>query len=627
MIWYRPPYDAARSTAKSGQRKTTMAKRYRADVFSVSEAFGKVNLETLRPLAKLVSPDAPTRKQDIVPYLTQEMAREDRVHRLYEAFGDLHKAAIREAVAHPEGRLDVEQFKAKYRASPDAGTSKAPTRLSLFFPLGWTLPEDLRTTLQKFVPEPTAALIESDEEIPATVPEQVSAWRIRAGEQPEHIPLRQRSTAPDALREFTTMLRLVESGKIRVSDKTRKPALATVEAIVPFMVGGDFFQPEDRSQYEEDPGWDLAIRAFAWPCILQAAGLVSKAGGKLGLSPAGRKALAQPAQDGIRAAWNKWISTSLFDEFERVEAIRGKQTARPTAVADRRREVSRVLAGCTSGRWTAIDEFFRFVRAQGARFTLARDAWKLYITELQYGSFGYHGDYTWELLQGRFIMAMLFEYAGTLGLIDVAYIAPQLARNDYHDHWGTDDYECLSRYDGLKYFRLNALGAWCLGLTQHYQPEELITKRTWRVLPNHDVASPELSPDPAEALFLDKIADRTSDRIWRLDREKIMTAVEDGLTIGAISEFLENHSSEPIPRTVHTLLADLRDQAERLRDKGTVRMIECADAETARMLILDAKLKTLCMPAGERNLVFRATDQSAVRARLRKLGYVVPSKR
>lgn len=55
-------------------------------------------------------------------------------------------------------------------------------------------------------------------------------------------------------------------------------------------------------------------------------------------------------------------------------------------------------------------------------------------------------------------------------------------------------------------------------------------------------------------------------------------------------------------------------------------MIECADAETARMLILDSKLKALCLLAGDRGLVFRESDQAAVRTQLRKLGYVVPSK-
>jgi hypothetical protein len=221
-------------------------------------------------------------------------------------------------------------------------------------------------------------------------------------------------------------------------------------------------------------------------------------------------------------------------------------------------------------------------------------------------------------------MAMLFEYAATLGLIDVAYVAPQGARRDYHNHWGTDDYECLSRYDGLKFLRVNRLGAWCLGLTEDYQPEQIVAKKTWKVLANHDVVSSEQNPDPADTLFLDRVADRTSDRVWRLDRDKIVVAVEDGLGIDALREFLEERSSEPLPANVRTFLADLLDRAGRLRDRGVARMIECADAETASMLLADTKLKTICLLAGERNLVFPVTQESTVRTRLRKLGYVMP---
>ena len=62
----------------------------------------------------------------------------------------------------------------------------------------------------------------------------------------------------------------------------------------------------------------------------------------------------------------------------------------------------------------------------------------------------------------------------------------------------------------------------------------------------------------------------------------------------------------------------------RLRDLGTARLIECADAETARLLVGDRQLGRVCDLAGERRLVFRGEDEAAVRARLRKLGYVVP---
>jgi hypothetical protein len=600
--------------------------RYSApEIYNVAEVYEKVNLDTLRPMAKFISPDAPTRKMDIVPFLVRAMTNEDVVRRLYDKFGELPKAAIQEAVADPLGAINIDRFKAKYGQLPDHGTRDASTRLSLFFPLGWSIPRDLRDVLQKFVPEPRAVSIESTEELPARVLEQIAPWRVRHGEKQESIPLRQRLTAPVALREFAIVLRLLESGKVKVSDKTRRPSQATVDAIGPFLVDGDFYQREDCSKDSYDPGSDLTIRAYAWPCIIQAAGLATLSGGKLGLSPAGRKALDKPAQEGIRAAWNKWIGTKLFDEFERIEVIKGKQGARLSAVADRRSTINGVIEDFLPGRWIAIDEFFRFLRAQNADFTIARNDWKLYLAELQYGSFDYSCDHTWKLLQGRFIMAMLFEYAATLGLIDLAYIAPQMARNDFRDRWGSDDYSCLSRYDGLKYFRINALGAWCLGQTEHYQPEDVPTRKTWHVLPNHDVVSSELNPDPIDAMFLDKVADRTSDLVWRLDRERILTAVEGGLAIDAIVEFLEQHSSEPIPQTVETLLGDLRGRATRLRDKGTVRMIECADAETARLLMVDSKLKTLCLAAGERNLVFRASDETKVRTQLRKLGYVMPS--
>ncbi len=338
-----------------------------------------------------------------------------------------------------------------------------------------------------------------------------------------------------------------------------------MDAVTPLLVNGDFYQVEDKSNYQHDPGSDLAIKAFAWPCILQAAGLTSLTAGKLGLSRTGRKALSQPAQDVIRNAWDKWVDTKLFDEFERIDVIKGKQSARLSAVADRRNAVNDVLADCPVGRWIAVDEFFRFLCASGENFTMARVEWKLYISMQQYGHFGYEQTHSWDLLQGRYILATLFEYAATLGLIDVAYIPPQLARNDLREHWGTDDYLCLSRYDGLKFFRLNALGAWCLGLTQDYEPEPVVTKKTWRVLPNHDVVSSEQNPDPGDVLFLDRVAERTSQGVWRLDREKILTAAEAGLGIEEISGFLESQSAEPIPDTVSTLLDDLRQRGSSAR--------------------------------------------------------------
>jgi hypothetical protein len=68
-------------------------------------------------------------------------------------------------------------------------------------------------------------------------------------------------------------------------------------------------------------------------------------------------------------------------------------------------------------------------------------------------------------------------------VIDVAYIEPKGARRDYREMWGTDDLNFLSRYDGLIYFRLNPLGAYCLGLTDDYQPSWREARTVLTVLP------------------------------------------------------------------------------------------------------------------------------------------------
>jgi hypothetical protein len=603
-----------------------LSRRDTTEILTLQEAYEKSRLDTLRPLAKLIDPDAPSKKSDIVPFLIRLMGSQEQVQELYESLGDLGKSTVQEAVHNPTGLLDPSLFEAKYGQLPNRGSSKEPRKLSAFFPLGWWLPSDLQSMLLTFVPEPEAARVQTEAELPQAVDETGPSWRFRDGERRrEQVPLRQRLTSPVAPKELAVMLRLVESGKVRVSETTRRPSQATVDAIVPLLIDDDFYGAEERTEYAKQTGQDLAIRAYAWPCILQAAGLVSLVGGRLELSREGRKALSGKPEVTIRNAWKKWDATKLFDEFDRVEVVKGKSSARLSAVADRRHSVACALAECPPGVWIAIDEFFRFLRALDMDFALARNEWKLYLCEAQYGSFGYQRRHDWELLQGRFIMAALFEYAATLGLIDVAYVSPFGGRDDFGSYWGADDLESFSRYDGLKYIRLNPLGAWCLDVASDYQPEPSTSRATWRVLPNLEITSLDARPDPGDALFLDRIAERASEAVWRLDRDKILARVEQGLKIDEVVAFLERHAQGSLPGTVRALLDDLEKRAGQLRDLGTVRMIQCADPETARMLLLDPKLKTLCQPTGQRAIVFRADVESQVRAQLRKLGYVLPS--
>ncbi|MCF3135876.1 hypothetical protein [Streptomyces olivochromogenes] len=65
---------------------------------------------------------------------------------------------------------------------------------------------------------------------------------------------------------------------------------------------------------------------------------------------------------------------------------------------------------------------------------------------------------------------MPFEYAATLGIIDVQFICLEGARDDFWHMWGADWLKRLSRYDELIAIRLNPLGAYATGRADNYRP-------------------------------------------------------------------------------------------------------------------------------------------------------------
>jgi hypothetical protein len=602
---------------------------------TLRETYSRLTVPELRPLLALIRGPVQARKPELVDFLAGIMEVPGEVRAIYEGLDDLARKAVQEATHDRQGVWHQSRFVAKYGQLPSLGKGgryqyeQKPTELRLFFLREPVLPTDLRATLLAFVPEPPPLSVAGDEELPSTIRRPQVEWGgYHRKPNLEEVELRVRETARAALLDVKAVLRLVDAGEVRVGEKTRRPSQAALKAIAAVLAEGDFYEDADRSEYSHDPASELTMKAFAWPMLLQAAGLAGPAGSKLQLTPAGRKATTRPAHEVVCQVWDKWQKTTLLDEFSRVDVVKGQQgKGSMTAVAPRRQAVVEVLEDCPPGQWIRIEELFRLLKASAHSFHVARDSWRLYIGEQQYGSFGYNADFTWETLQGRFALAFLFEYAATLGLLDVAYISPVNARNDFRDRWGTDDLSCLSRYDGLLFVRINPLGAWCLGLAENYEPQAVAAERVLKVLPNLDVVASERMPPPADLLFLDRFTERRSDAVWHLSRDNTLAAVEQGLTVAELREFLAARSQGPLPQTAEVFLDDLEARASQLEDLGAARLMVCKDPVVARTLANDRRLRNLCQLAGERYLVFRAADEAALRRALRELGHVLPPPR
>ena len=582
-----------------------MARASSPPLTTISEALELASAHLLRPMLGLLphAPPPPRRKADMMAAIEGRLFG-DSLRGLWERLDETQQLAVREALDTPHGFFDRHYFELKYDRLPagfedDGGLSTATLlHFFLYAPrrhgvAPTIVPLELANRLRAFVPPPPEA------ELPA------------AEELPEGVPLMRRDMERPAQHDLLAVLRLVEAGRVAVSARTRRPGVAACRLVGDVLAGGDFM----------DLG---AIRAFAWPCLLQAAKLAEPRGSKLALTKSGHTALHAPTAPTLRAVWKRWLGNKLLDEFNRVHAIKGQTRGNGrrtmTAPSGRRSDVAAALSRCPVGRWVSFDDFGRFMQVAGFDFAVNREPWNLYLAHPDYGSLGYNGSHDWAIIEGRYTLCLLFEYAATLGLIDVAYTDPRDARLDYTHLWGSEDLPYLSCYDGLHYFRLNPLGAYCLGVAKTYEPSTPASRAALTVYPDLSIrAAEQLSPD--EQTLLETYASVEGDGVWRLDPDKALAAIEGGHDPDEFREFLAARDPQLVPETVDGFLATAKRGARALKARRTAVLIDCADADIAARLTTDKRTAKLCLRAGERVLAVQTASEAAFRKAARAMGY------
>ena len=607
---------------------------YDTSFATINEALSKYTVDQLKLLIANLSTDKkPTRKGDLIALIAEHLHGQN-MRFLWDKLDSLQQAAVAEVVHSPDSHFYENRFRAKYGQSPNFGTRhshynalKTISTLGLFI-YHSGMPLELKERLQSFVPPPTAMVLKSYAELPLTIEQHWEEFNYETRQRidrKKEIPLEPGLRERSAFQELLAVLRLIDLGKVSVSEKTRLPSAATLRTLTPVLEGEDYYT--DIKNKDNPPVYDEigSIRAFGWAMLVQAGGLADFFGKKIKLTKAGQKALTDSPAKTIKTLWQKWLKTKILDEFRRINIIKGQTIKRTmTAVPKRRESIVKALTKCPVDRWIKVNDFFSYMQAEDYGLEITHEPWNLYIYEKEYGSLGYDGFHNWSILQGRYVLCLLFEYAATLGMVDVAYISPVGARDDYHNNWGAEDLEFLSRYDGLIYFRLTSLGAYCLNLDADYTPAPLELSPVLQVLPNQEIVAVSGSLNAADILVLDLYANKVSDVVWRLELPKLLKAATEGRSIEELTEFLKARTAEPLPQTVEQLLADVRSRTTSLKDIGTGRIIECKDSALAALIANDSRTKKFCFLAGESRLIVPAGSLTKFRNALQKIGYTLP---
>lgn len=421
------------------------------------------------------------------------------------------------------------------------------------------------------------------------------AWSLTAcREVPPELTVSE--TAALACQSLVNLLPV--AGRLKLSESTGNLTSEGLKLMLKVLPEGDLYRGGGKAAD--------SIRPFGWARLLQ-----------LG---AGDGAPHQV----LRELWQRYLKTKAFDEFDRISAIHGwqKKRRRVTPVAPRRQALAATLAALPPDVWVTVDDFFSLVLATGNDFEVAKDPASLYVGGSEwFGNLARHALHLcwWEVVQGRYALAFLMEYAGTLGVIDLAYRPAEWARGDFRGFYGTEDWTHLSRYDGLAYIRLNSLGQYILGLTESYVP----------ALP---VSAPCLGLDgllvrgtavpSAVRLLLDSFAVAVPEG-WQLSMASLAGAAQR-VSLAEVETLLERYSGGGLPPAVRALLEQCRARFASLQDRGTARLVEVAPQLLDRLLG-DVRMRKLCLRAGDRHLVIPAAHEEAVRKLLGEQGYPIGS--
>jgi len=208
-----------------------------------------MTVDELKKLVALTEEVPPTRKADLAAVILRHLEA-DRLQPVWQSLDDLQRAAVAEVVHSDSTQFPAERFRAKYGREPNWGSAdkygyrRSPSPLCFFFYGNGLMPADLKARLKGFVPPPVESRVKSLEQLPAVYERPFKRWNAKTGKQErgtEPTPLTVRETERPAQRELLSLLRLVDAGKVTVSDKTRKASATTLDAIAAVLDGGDYY--------------------------------------------------------------------------------------------------------------------------------------------------------------------------------------------------------------------------------------------------------------------------------------------------------------------------------------------------------------------------------------------------
>ncbi len=574
------------------------------------EALTQVKSDTLRSMAKWLGLiiKSNTRKNELIEMIYNEVMKRG-IKYLYDKLSPLEKILVNEVVYNNFIMIDREFFQFKHNTKPpeiksDVYGAKDITPL-YFIIINKEIPEDIREEIKLLAGPPIKPQLKVKESI-----------------EPEE-SLTIKETVDSALIEVREIIRLIKNGKITVTERQGVIDNKSIKLL-------------SKVFGEEVYGFENSIKSFGWVMLFKGANLITQRGRKIEFTKEGENIIKKKDEEILKILWNRWVFSNIFDELSRTK-IKGLNRKRVFlfSPSERKKKIDKVLRTLPLMKWIAPDEFYKFMVASKQKFEVCKDfesLIRLYFIypdmEEMLGIINH-----WRAIELRYLYVLIFEYMATLGIVDIAYTLPSLTEEDkksdlssltYYDKNNISPYSYLSIYDGLRYFRINKLGAYILGMEKEFKYETQIQKFI-QILPNMEIVIVKKDNLPFTFVnFLEDFTEKTGDYIYKITRNSILKGLENNISLEEMFSFLENYSLNKIPDSLRSLFEEIKEKTKSITYTGKALLLKVINPFTANIIINHPSLKNKCFYFEKNNiLVVPENEVTLFKKVLKDMGYFV----
>lgn len=574
------------------------------------EILNTINKNDLLLLVKMIDIcRGRTRKQDLVECLYQTLTTPDSLKKLWTQLDELSQKAVASAV-YNNGEFNAGAFVAQYGSLPERPKSRwfwqvQPIPLDLFI-YNNNIPLDMMPLLEEIVPELEKFQLHGVAELPRVV-------ETATGHQVELTCV---ETEKTGWHDLLAYLRLAGQANLSATQSgyLSKPSAAK---LLDNLLEHDFLSLAEKYRVNQ------TIRPNGLSKFAQGADLA----GYERLTKAGREFYQTQEPELLLDAFETWTNEAYYDELNRISGLKGvgsKQTILTTP-AKRREAITEALSWCPTNVWIDIQDFYRAIKIWHFDFDVENSYYSnLYIGHRDYGDL--HGGTYWTLVKGLYINVLIWEYLGSIGAVDLAFTAPEEANLKLSMEYQYYNDSYISLYDGLRYFRINNLGAFLLGQASEYVPSVQLSPPLFTVSAKLQVSL--LNPDdltPNDQYQLELVAVLIKKGQYQLDTSQLLTSIEDGISWQQMTDFLTERHQGPLPGEVWAWLTKLQDNSAIFKKGSRALFIKVKSAAILEMALKDPVLGKMCHQIDKRTLVISSSKEGSFRRRLKELEYVMVS--